>query len=127
MSGHGIVKCVSCDGVIQQCRCPGPHDVTYSTCDSCKKQAVGFNTGERRFLFIRADGFKQNIALDAELAKRDVIQRPDPPPLAALQLGDGTSAAAPAYPRTFRRTTLMVPIYVEEGMTEAEVLEALKQ
>jgi hypothetical protein len=34
-AGHFITKCSSCDDVLSQCRCPGPHEVRYAVCDSC--------------------------------------------------------------------------------------------
>lgn len=35
-SEHYIEKCSSCDDIISQCRCLGPHEIRYAVCDNCK-------------------------------------------------------------------------------------------
>lgn len=37
---HYIVKCSSCDDVIERCRCEGPHEIRYAVCAACDKSAV---------------------------------------------------------------------------------------
>lgn len=36
---HSITKCSSCDDVMVQCRCAGPHEIRYAVCDSCSRTA----------------------------------------------------------------------------------------
>lgn len=37
---HYILKCSSCDSVIERCKCKGPHEVRYAVCAGCEKTAV---------------------------------------------------------------------------------------
>lgn len=39
-AGHEKVVCSVCKAVIRQCRCPGPHPVTYEVCAKCKAVAA---------------------------------------------------------------------------------------
>lgn len=37
-SGHYITQCNKCLTVIEQCRCPGPKTITWTTCKKCREQ-----------------------------------------------------------------------------------------
>ncbi len=37
---HYILKCSSCDSVIERCKCMGPHEIRFAVCAGCEKTAV---------------------------------------------------------------------------------------